>query len=134
MSPVPRWLDSSVGAQAGERKRRSVAAEKRLADRLGGRPTIRSGARTTKFGRVGDGPVRTEGYDLRFGSWIAEHKMTVSQSMRLQRSWLAQLNNVAEKKGLLAVLLVTFDTPDNRNPEDYAILRLSDLERLLDRS
>lgn len=103
MSPKPRAFDGRPA-----QKKRSVRKERALADEIGGRVLLNSGA--VRLGKRDSGTTATAGADFQTDSFIFEHKMTIKDSVVLKADWLRQIKATADRTSKHPALVLTFQS------------------------
>ena len=117
-----KWLDDRV-----TRSRETKIHENRIASKLGGRRTPRSGA-TAWSPHI----KMTEGGDIDTPELFVEHKRTEHASISVKLAWLEQITEAAGLRGKVPAVVLTFtggqirlDKPvSDRCSRDWAVLPL----------
>jgi hypothetical protein len=105
--------------------KRAKDNENRIAKTFGGRRLPRSGGR-----RWSATDSTTDQGDVTSPDFLIEHKHTVKDSISLKKEWLRQVEAGARRKGKDPALVLTFETADRRDRDDYVVVPLSLFERL----
>ena len=118
--PKLKYLDSNRG-----RVKRSKKEEERIAKEMGGKRLPRSGGmQWSKWDK------KTAKGDISTPRFHIEHKETEKQSISIKKDWLKKVTEGARDSMKDPALVVT--CTDGRKREDWAMIRLSDLKRLLE--
>lgn len=118
--PVPKHLDANY-----DKYRRSKRHETRLSKQLGGKRLPRSGGLAWS-----KSDPTTAGGDITAPDFLFEHKRTINKSMSVPHEWLVKVSDGARRTGKDPGVILTFEKK-NTAPEDWALVPLAVLERLL---
>lgn len=126
--PVPKSMEPNY-----DRYKRSKKHENRLSERLGGKRLPRSGgiswsskwdkSAVTKSNMTLDGDLGTP--DFHF-----EHKRTEGKTLSVAKDWLTKVSEGARRVAKDPGVILTFEKKGQK-PEDWALIPLEVLERLL---
>jgi hypothetical protein len=117
--PRIKYLDDNYG-----RVKKSRKEEERIAEEMGGKRLPRSGGmRWSKWDK------KTAKGDIGTPDFHIEHKETEKQSISIKKAWLEKVTEGARDAMKDPALVVTFI--EGRKRDDWAMIRLADLKRLL---
>jgi hypothetical protein len=124
-----KWLDDNQ-----ERFKRSKKQETRLAEELGGRRTIRSGAAAwSKYDqdKIAHKTTLTDGRDITTSEFYFEHKRTEKKSMSLKKEWLDSIKQASRRGAKDPGVIITFESlRPSESDEDWVMVPMSVFKRL----
>lgn len=123
-----KWLEPNT-----DRKKRSDNNERRLAKRLGGKRTPRSGGKL--WSRYDKSEVHlaskvvTEGKDLETKDFCFENKRSEKKSISVKKDWVDGIREAARREGKYPGVILTFEVP-RKDPEDWVLIPIDVFDRL----
>lgn len=124
--PTLKWLSDDSGNS--DRAKRSKKHEQRIATKLGGKRYKASGAeRWSKWDK------KTARGDISTPTLHVEHKRTDRLSMSLKREWLDKVMAGARDQCKDPAMVLTFEDPDGKNPQDWVLIPMDVLLRLMEK-
>ena len=122
--PSPQWLE---GDDRRAKVKRAKDNEHRIAGAFGGKRLPRSGGRRW----AGSSDTTTDQGDIISPHYLIEHKHTIKDSISLKKEWLRIVADGARRQAKTSALVVTFETANKKDRDDYVVVPLEEFLRLM---